>query len=514
MIMCHHSINHHKNDNNHNQLHLFHKDLTASFYESCSTFLRQGNTSSPCRRLFNDDDSDHLDDDGNGDQSNNQKDIHIPFLNLVYPDENDFDTCVTNAGTLLSQDPWMQSAIQLSIQIHDQNQFLIQNYIHYTKQYKVLDIYNDKNNNNDEDNDDLDNYLDSKLVSFMTTTTKQIEKLRLQNNNTQHQQQQQNVPLISHTIYHHRNGIIANLYSDLKHVMNQYSKMQSLRNRHSLMIIDDPLKVCFPIIGIGNTTTTSKQSGNQDEDSDEGGENGSEFGMHSLPMLTVDSDAIINGNNDLDSFMIKYNLTNKAGEKVNIDNAADDDVSIFYNDSDEALIEVLNQPLPSLTPPTKSANPSMIPKGGTMTEHSTDTISITTTKQNVIKNNSTYNEYYMASNDDADNANNNTQQEQLRQETILLVNKVQNESLDSVHKVESQMIQITSLLNQFTSLISDQQVEIDVIHENTIKSKDNVEMGSEQLLKAKESKKRSRHYFAWIIVLMGLLLLFLNAIIP
>lgn len=122
-----------------------------------------------------------------------------------------------------------------------------------------------------------------------------------------------------------------------------------------------------------------------------------------------------------------------------------------------------------------------------------------------------YNEYLQSNND---NSNQQQQEEQLRQETILLSNKIQNESLDSVQQVETQMIQITSLLNQFTGLINDQVAEIDIIHEHTIKSKDNVEKGSEQLLKAKESKSKGRHYFAWVIFILGLLLLFFNAIIP
>jgi hypothetical protein len=41
------------------------------------------------------------------------------------------------------------------------------------------------------------------------------------------------------------------------------------------------------------------------------------------------------------------------------------------------------------------------------------------------------------------------------------------------------MMQITFLLTQFTSLFSDQQEEIVTIHENTIKSKENVEQEKE-----------------------------------
>jgi t-SNARE complex subunit (syntaxin) len=75
------------------------------------------------------------------------------------------------------------------------------------------------------------------------------------------------------------------------------------------------------------------------------------------------------------------------------------------------------------------------------------------------------------------------------------------------------MMQITSLLSQFSALISEQQEEIQVIADSTKASRQNVNKGREKLVKATEQRKKKRHYFAWVIFIMGVLLLFLNAVI-
>jgi hypothetical protein len=101
----------------------------------------------------------------------------------------------------------------------------------------------------------------------------------------------------------------------------------------------------------------------------------------------------------------------------------------------------------------------------------------------------------------------------LELEQSLLSASVQNTKLDGVQKAESQMLQVTALLSQFATLISEQQEEVQVIADSTKESRKNVDSGREKLVLATEQKTKRRHYFAWIIFIMALLLLFLNTII-
>lgn len=103
-------------------------------------------------------------------------------------------------------------------------------------------------------------------------------------------------------------------------------------------------------------------------------------------------------------------------------------------------------------------------------------------------------------------------QAELQQEAALLtVSMVQND-LDSVQKMEQRMVQITTLISQFSNLVSEQQEEIWDIAQSAEKSKENMEKGQENLVDAAERTKRSKHYMAWTIFGVSLVLLFFHAI--
>ena len=548
--------------------HLFYNDLTTKFHESCSTFICQGAV-----------DTDHNDDDTSNE--------NVPFLNLLpsdfydsAQDEQDLHLNHPEPSSLSSSsspsNPWMQNALSVSTEIQQKSQFISQNFVLYTKQYAML------SDSMKMSTGDYHNF-EATIVSFMSNTTKRIEQLRHENNNNH---QHNNSKRITNTMFHHRNGIIAHLYSELKVIMNMYSKMQSLRNRESLMILDDPLKVSYSCCadgagpGSGNANmrgdgvigSTSLSSSSFDSNVDK--KKGVKDGLESVPIFQFKNDShasefggdgtnqrmrrkLVHGS-ELDNFINAYNLHSKKDHTSTTDiQGIDGDNNV---DTNEVLIEILKQPLPPL-PPKMSKYEKIVQEEELRMRLDDETESLTITRSKVMDEdvevkethktddillkdqnyekkegegegegqgqeqgqgliskptNNTfeappYNEYLQSSNT---SSKQHQQEELLRQETILLSNRIQNESLDSVQQVETQMIQITSLLNQFTGLINDQVAEIDIIHENTLKSKDNVEKGSEQLLKAKESKSKGRHYFAWAIFILGLLLLFFNAIIP
>eukprot|EP00569_Conticribra_weissflogii_P012109 CAMPEP_0171380724 /NCGR_PEP_ID=MMETSP0879-20121228/30022_1 /TAXON_ID=67004 /ORGANISM="Thalassiosira weissflogii, Strain CCMP1336" /LENGTH=402 /DNA_ID=CAMNT_0011891949 /DNA_START=339 /DNA_END=1547 /DNA_ORIENTATION=- len=107
---------------------------------------------------------------------------------------------------------------------------------------------------------------------------------------------------------------------------------------------------------------------------------------------------------------------------------------------------------------------------------------------------------------------NNT--EQLQHESATLLATYQHSDLEGVQKVERSMVEITQLLSRFTDLISEQQEDIFLIHDQALKSKENVEKGQNQLVDAAKRGDKSKHPMATFIVVMAMLLLFFNWIIP
>lgn len=104
--------------------------------------------------------------------------------------------------------------------------------------------------------------------------------------------------------------------------------------------------------------------------------------------------------------------------------------------------------------------------------------------------------------------------DQLRQESATLLATYQHSDLEGVQKVERSMVEITQLLSRFTDLITEQQEDIFMIHDQAIKSKENVDKGQDQLNDAVTRGKKSTHPMATFIVLAAILLLLFNWITP
>lgn len=102
---------------------------------------------------------------------------------------------------------------------------------------------------------------------------------------------------------------------------------------------------------------------------------------------------------------------------------------------------------------------------------------------------------------------------EFQKEAVLLEASLQND-LDTVHQVEQQMTDITTLLSQFANLVSEQQEEIVTIHETTVSSKENVQKGQESLIDAKERTKKSKHRLATLVFFIAMILLFFNYVTP
>jgi hypothetical protein len=104
--------------------------------------------------------------------------------------------------------------------------------------------------------------------------------------------------------------------------------------------------------------------------------------------------------------------------------------------------------------------------------------------------------------------------QQLQRESAALLSTYQQSDLESVHKVERSMVEITQLVSKFTDLITEQQEDILMIHDQAVRSKENVDKGQDQLVDAARRGEKSSHPIATFIVFMALLLLFFNWIFP
>jgi hypothetical protein len=105
-------------------------------------------------------------------------------------------------------------------------------------------------------------------------------------------------------------------------------------------------------------------------------------------------------------------------------------------------------------------------------------------------------------------------QEQLYQEHLLLTDTFERSGYDAVGKMETTMVEITALLNQFSQLIANQEEDVLLLHEQTKTAKTYVESGQDKLVDAAERGKKSHHLMATFIVFLALVLLFLHLILP
>ena len=74
--------------------------------------------------------------------------------------------------------------------------------------------------------------------------------------------------------------------------------------------------------------------------------------------------------------------------------------------------------------------------------------------------------------------------------------------------METRMVEITTLIGQFSNLVQEQQEQIVQVHESAKETKDNLDKGQENLIDAAERTRQSRHYKAWSILAMSAILMF------
>lgn len=312
--------------------------------------------------------------------------------------------------------------------------------------------------------------LEASIASFLTSATSQIDTLR---QSMMIQEESSSFGSMSEDVKAHRSGIVSHLVCELEQLMRDFQSMQKQRNRVELELYFDPLKCVY-------CNTHASIRGDVVDDND-----GDVFFLQDdweLHSLEPDEDYMDMLEREEEHFQSMFGL----------------------QQNDQEWKKIVEEPLPF----------SFVPKVACNDEKDEES------KTNNRVPNSLEKDYmgerkgsWTGKGDDTMITIASRQSEILQQEQMFLNETVQNTDLDAAQSIESQMTQITSLLSQFSSLISEQQEEIQMIADSSANSRMNVTKGREKLVQATEQKKKSRHYFAWIIFLLGLLLLFLNAIV-
>ena len=303
--------------------------------------------------------------------------------------------------------------------------------------------------------DDDASLLESTILSFVATTCNQIEALR------------QAISSSNRDYVHHCAGIVSYLMATLKEeIANPFAKLQKQRARPAMSLWDTPLQCRL----------VSRDNPLDDDDDDDEEDREQRFLPRTplplvLPMVDVD-------------FMDTYQHQPQ-------DDFSKEDLqrpkSMFERECER------ERPPAPLRIPAKKLSLSL---------------KTSMKKKEVHVQPLPYQHVHVQDPHEEEDYNN-----MLQQEALLLTATLQND-LDSVQQVEARMTEITTLLGQFSNLVSEQQSEITTIHETTVKSQQNVEKGHDHLVDATERTKKSQHYMAAIVMCMALWLLFFNTITP
>lgn len=362
-----------------------------------------------------------------------------------------------------------QSIFEMMNVLHRQETFYIRSHYHFTT-----------------NDDDSLVFEESTIVTFVASTANQLETLH------QQIQQQQST---SQKLQHY-SGMVQSLLQTLQvQIAQRFASWQSLRNRPSIQ----PQNYFIPH---NNNNTTTNNTHMDDEDDPL---KPPSLSTEPIPPLMKEEQQFI------ENFMAQNH---------------DDDTIVIPDISTDIIFPQFKQPSPPPPPPSNKQTPNPVTRKKSILKKSTQPPSIIS-----ISNNHTHhNDGNAADNyklqydimggsrhgyfDPEEEKYELEHQETLQQERAFLQAKAQSQHLDAVTSVEQQMMQITTLLNQFSSLIQEQQEEIHIIQDQTKKSTQQVQKGHEELVTNVERRNRAKHYMAKFILLFSFILLFINYISP
>jgi uncharacterized membrane protein len=373
-------------------------------------------------------------------------------INLMIIDEDEDDEA--KHGEELELDHWTENALRIQSDLIRMARWI------QSKQHEYVGL---------DMPDEEASLIQSTVTTFAATTASELETLR------------KLIPAGGSTLAGHRNGIVQILLNQLQEEITQpFGILQKQRTRISVKLWQHPWQCQLALPSNKQSSTTSRviQLFDDDDNDDDEGEDESATATKEKrffprnPLPTLELDFLEKYENDplqeegppprRPDFLDRLAHTKQSQTAV----ADDDDGDAFDN---EPL------PLPILPTPNIQSTPNPSPS-------------------------LPYQEHQQQ------------QQDELQQEAALLQVSIVQSDLDSVQKMEQRMVEITTLIGQFSNLVSEQQEEILDIAEHAQETKKNMTKGQENLVDATERTKRSKHYLAWTIFGLSLVLLFFHTL--
>lgn len=488
--------NHGENNNNfeNSQGPSYSFDLTPSFLQYCASYMMHGDDVPYAEDVLN---------------TEKEEDDMLPVIDLIQADENDeedFNSIELNGD--FESDRWTKNARLLLRSIEDMSDYLKRSSYAYVGSFALPyvascnAIHDAIEHSKIIMNDTDKSIFESTVTSFTVSTANQIEQLR--------QTAAADTEKISNRdVKGHREGIVAILLHHLQtKIMAVMSDLHKIRTRKAIKeVLNEPLGCCKGFLSIPVQLTMNEMR--------DMGMEGNLAPNHIQRMLQtnpsyfpieIEPPAHVNGNyfqfkqKEVDE--MHHFLSSSKGSTPFIVNTPKPITTQIPTDTTNTMHQT-NQKRPPATPPPRSKPLPSAPK--IQQQYSQHSQHSQPANRNVP-----YNE----------NSTKSIEQEEaemeymqnLQRENALLTSQIQQstQSMNEIHQIEQSMMQITSLLNQFSNLISEQQEDVVFIQEAAQDTKDTLEKGTDNIVDATERAKKGSHYMAKSIYAMGIVLLFLN----
>ena len=408
--------------------------------------------------------------------------INLMPSSMYDGEDNDQNEMLQENG---SKDPFMNMAQQLQCNIDT-----MRNWLHQ-KQLIYIQLTT---------SDSEASLIQSTITSFTATTANEIESLHqiVRNNPTTTSQQAQ--PPQQSQIQQHSSGIVQILMMELQDTIAiPFQQLTKLRHRTAVQIYQNPIQCRMyippPKKSKKEKDTTLDLLGLDDDDNDDDDDD-----------YKDDDNTTIGTTKINDQRFIPTRPSHRLHQ---------DFYSTYYehknNDVNAPFTMMKQRPISIFI--TSSSSGSVVLSPSSLS---------TTTKENSIPQpgkvhdnapSNKNNHMDFTTNNTLDNEYESTTAAMLQQESILLQMKTNND-LDSVQQMEQTMLDITTLLSQFTNLVVEQQDNIQTIYDTTATTHDNIQKGTENLHEAKVRVQSSKHYMATMIFSMGIILLLFHWLRP
>jgi len=470
------------------------------------------------------------DEDENDAASNGADEDTLQVTNLLDDDDDDddFEDCYCRKENSMeikikgkiepetmptTDDAWTDSALRIRGDLDRMSRWIQSK----KREYVGLDM-----------KDEEAGLIQSTVMSFAATTASELETLRnmITTSRAAHSNSKSNSRIVvSHNQANHRAGIVQILLAQLQEqVTKPFAALQQQRVREAVQLWQNPLHCKLyqdprpRRCGGGDSDSDSDDKalfgGGGDDDDDNDGDMGENLPTEQrfLPQRSYrESRRHPKPSESEDSFISKYAHKPRTGRPTNRPRFL---VGLAQQRARAASTE--NDHDPSAIPPSHTPkHPKPTSEHNPLTE-----VPMSSFGGNVVDAEQVFEDFTTRSSQaghhhaNANAAANDYQhqlEEDLRTESIQLATTLMaSNELDSVQQMEKRMVEITTLIGQFSNLVQEQQEQVLQVHDSAKETKDNLDKGQENLIDAAERTKQSKHYKAWAILAMTGILAFFH----